>query len=95
MSVLPQYEANDEMNKYKVVYQYAIRGAQSTLRDTEDSEFPELFREIEEVDKELSDAETPSQVDEKPKMKWIMSSEGCSVSCGGGNNKNLTGVVSK
>ena len=51
----------------------------------QDSDFPEFFREIDEVDKELSDVVA---ADKKPKTKWIMSSEGCSVSCGGGNNNN-------
>lgn len=60
-------------------------GAQSRRGLIQDSDFPEFFREIDEVDKELSDAVA---VEEKPKTKWIMSSEGCSVSCGEGNNSN-------
>ena len=62
-------------------------GAQSRRGLIQDSDFPEFFREIDEVDKELSDAVAAAEKP-KPKFKWIMSSEGCSVSCGGGNNSN-------
>ena len=58
-------------------------GPQSRRGLIQDSDFPEFFREIDEVDKELSDVVA---ADKKPKTKWILSSEECSVSCGGGNN---------
>ena len=76
----------DETNAvYKVNYQYIKPGSQSTRSLSVDSDFPELLQEIYEVDKELREAEDPSDSDAgKPKVKWIMSSEGCSVTCGGG-----------
>ena len=73
------------MSRYKVKYQYAIGGAQARRGLSQDSDFPEFFREIDEVDKEISDSVAAA---EKPKTKWVMSSEGCSVSCGGGNNSS-------
>ena len=65
-------------------YEYVKPGTQSTRSLSVDSDFPELFREIYEVDKELREADERSEDAEKPAMKWIMSSEGCSVTCGGG-----------
>lgn len=75
------------------MYQYVIGGSQSRWSLTDDTDLPELFREIEEVDKELSDAKAPSQDEEKAKMKWIMSSEECSVSCGGGKYKKFSSFI--
>ena len=82
-----QYEVYDYWNKYKVNYQYVKPGTQF-MRSIE-SDFPDLFREIYEVDKELREAEGLSEDEEKPKMKWIMSSQECSVTCGGGGRKSL------
>ena len=70
--------------RYKVNYQY-VEPVRASVRD---SDFPELFYKIDEVDKELLDAEKPKQSEEKPKTKWLMSSDECSVSCGGGNNNS-------
>lgn len=74
----------DYWDKYKVNYQYVKPGAQSTRSFSIESDFPDLFREIYKVNKELREAEGQSEVEERPKMKWIMSSQGCSVTCGGG-----------
>lgn len=73
-----QYEVYDYSNKYKVNYQYVKPGTQSTRSLSTESYFPDLFRDIYDVDKELR---------EKPKMKWIMSSQECSVTCGVGMHK--------
>lgn len=85
-----QFEANDDQKKYKVTGRYMIGGAQSR-RDlfSNSDDFPELIQELEEVNKELSDAKKANQVREKTKTKWIMTSEGCSVTCGEGMN-NVT-----
>lgn len=85
----PQYEKVNEWDEYKVNYQYVKPVTQSTRSLSVDSDFPNLFREIFEVDKELREAEEQSEDVEKPKMKWIMSSQGCSVTCGGGKHKPL------
>ena len=81
-----QYEVYDYSDKYKVNYQYVKPGTQSTRSLGIESDFPDLFREIYEVDKELREAKEQSEGEEKPKMKWIMSSQGCSVTCGGGKH---------
>ena len=85
-----QFEANDDQKKYKVTGRYVIGGAQSR-RDlfSNSDDFPELIQELEEVNKELSDAKKANQAREKTKTKWIMTSEGCSVTCGEGMN-NVT-----
>lgn len=89
-----QFEANDDQKKYKVTGRYMIGGAQSR-RDlfSNSDDFPELIQELEEVNKELSDAKKANQAREKTKTKWIMTSEGCSVTCGEGMN-NVTSHVS-
>lgn len=89
-SLSPQFEANDDQKKYKVTGRYVIGGAQSR-RDlfSNSDDFPELIQELEEVNKELSDAKKANQAREKTKTKWIMTSEGCSVTCGEGMN-NVT-----
>lgn len=84
-----QYEVYDYSNKYKVNYQYVKPGTQSTRSLSTESYFPDLFRDIYEVDKELREAEGQSEDEEKPKMKWIMSSQECSVTCGVGRHKSL------
>ena len=80
-----QFEANDDQKKYKVTGRYVIGGAQSR-RDlfSNSNDFPELIQELEEVNKELSDAKKANQAREKTKTKWIMTSEGCSATCGEG-----------
>ena len=70
-------------------YQYVKPGTQFVRTLSSDSDFPDLFREIYEVDKELREAEEQSEDDEKPKMKWMMSPQECSVTCGGGKDKLL------
>ncbi|KAM7430783.1 disintegrin and metalloproteinaseith thrombospondin motifs protein [Porites harrisoni] len=79
------FEANDDQKKYKVTGRYVIGGVQSR-RDlfSNSDDFPELIQELEEVNKELSDAKKANQAREKTKTKWIMTSEGCSVTCGEG-----------
>ena len=84
-----QYEVYDYSNKYKVNYQYVKPGTQSTRSVGTESYFTDLLREIHEVDKELREAKGQSEDEEKPKMKWMMSSQGCSVTCGGGMHKSL------
>lgn len=81
-----QFEANDEQKKYKVTGRYVIGGAQSR-RDlfSISDDFPELVRELEEVNKELSDTKEANQAREITKTKWVMTSEGCSATCGEGN----------
>ena len=80
-----QFEANDDQKKYKVTGRYVIGGAQSR-RDlfSNSNDFPELIQELEEVNKELSDAKKANQAREKTETKWIMTSEGCSATCGEG-----------
>ena len=80
-----QFEANDDQKKYKVTGRYVIGGAQSR-RDlfSNSDDFPELIQELEEVNQELSDAQKANQAREKTKTKWIMTSEGCSATCGEG-----------
>lgn len=89
-----QFETNDDKKKYKVTGRYVIGGAQSR-RDlfSNNDDFPELIQELEEVNKELSDAKKANRAREKTKTKWIMTSEGCSVTCGEGMN-NVTSHVS-
>ena len=89
-----QFETNDDQKKYKVTGRYVIGGAQSR-RDlfSNNDDFPELIQELEEVNKELSDAKKANRAREKTKTKWIMTSEGCSVTCGEGMN-NVTSHVS-
>lgn len=73
--------------RYKVSYQYEKGRAWTGRRGLiPDNDFPELFREIDAVDKELSDMKASSEDAERPKTKWIMKSEGCSVSCGEGKD---------
>lgn len=84
-----QYEVYDDEDKYKVNYQYIKPGTQSTRSLSLESDFPDLFREIYELDKGLRGAEEQSDDEEKPKMKWIMSSQGCSETCGGGKHEPL------
>lgn len=89
-----QFETNDDQKKYKVTGRYVIGGAQSR-RDlfSNNDDFPELIQELEEVNKELSDAKKANRAREKTKTKWIMTSEGCSGTCGEGMN-NVTSHVS-
>ena len=84
-----QYGVYDYSKKYKVNYQYVKPVTQSTRSLSTESYFPDLLREIYEVDKELREAEEQSEDEEKPKMKWVMSSQECSVTCGGGMHKSL------
>lgn len=62
----PQYEKVNEWDQYKVNYEYVKPGAQSTRSL---SDFPELFREIYEVDKELREADERSEDAEEPKVR--------------------------
>ena len=48
-----QYEKVDEYSKYTVKYEYIKPDAQSTRSLGLDSDFPELVREIYELDEEL------------------------------------------
>lgn len=50
-------------------YEYIKPGAQSTRSLSFDSDFPELFREIYEVDEELREAEEQSEDVENSEMK--------------------------
>ena len=68
-------------------YQYVKPVTQSTRSLSTESYFPDLLREIHEVDKELREAEEQSEDEEKREMKWVMSSQECSVTCGGGMHK--------
>lgn len=67
--ISPQYEKVNEWDQYKVNYEYVKPGAQSTRSLSVDSDFPELFREIYEVDKELREADERSEDAEKPKVR--------------------------
>ncbi|XP_068740000.1 A disintegrin and metalloproteinase with thrombospondin motifs 6-like [Montipora capricornis] len=77
------YEANNEWERYKVNYEY-IKAERTPFRD---NDFPELLREMDEVDKQPFEAKKTNQTTEKPKTSWIMFSKECSASCGGGVEK--------
>ena len=68
--------------RYKVNYQY-IEPFRASFRD---SDFPEPLHKVDEVDKEFLDAEKQRQSEGKTKTKWLISSDECSVSCGGGSD---------
>ena len=70
--------------RYRVNYQY-IEPFGASFRD---SDFPEPLHKVDEVDKELLDAEKRKQSEKKTKTKWLISSDECSVSCGGGSDNS-------
>ncbi|XP_067058083.1 A disintegrin and metalloproteinase with thrombospondin motifs 6-like [Acropora muricata] len=78
--LLYEVESAYMWRRYRVNYQY-IEPFGASFRD---SDFPEPLHKVDEVDKELPNAEKRRQSERKTKTKWLTSSDQCSVSCGGG-----------